>query len=180
MSGVGGKKRGYEAIRGRPTECAVRFALTQGRIDKRKPSRVQSDVPSCQQSFPQEPIMIVSEFIWPFVPLLVGAIALGFASDSWAAKAPLSPERLKKEATHIVTGTVVEVSSKKQKSEFEKGFGIHVDQVFTIKLKVESIVKGEGLKVDGKIEIEARKPIRRIPAWPGLQGSDRFQNSARP
>ena len=60
-----------------------------------------------------------------------GFLSLGTV-NVWAAKAPLSPEQLKKQASHVITGKVVEVTSKDQKSEVERGIGIHVDRVFTI------------------------------------------------
>ena len=98
-----------------------------------------------------------------------GFLALGTV-NVWAAKAPLSPEQLKKQASHVITGKVVEVTSKDQKSEVERGIGIHVDRVFTIKLKGKTISKGTGVEADDEIEIEAWKPVRRIPPIPGLQG----------
>ena len=98
-----------------------------------------------------------------------GFLSLGTV-NVWAAKAPLSPEQLKKQASHVITGKVVEVTSKDQKSEVERGIGIHVDRVFTIKLKVKTISKGTGVEADDEIEIEAWKPVRRIPPIPGLQG----------
>lgn len=87
-----------------------------------------------------------------------------------AAKAPLTEEELRKEATHIVSGTVVAVSSKTQKSEVVKGFGIHRDRVFTIRIKVSKASKGDGIKEGEEIEVKAWQPSRRIPALPGLQG----------
>ena len=80
-----------------------------------------------------------------------------------AAKAPVSPEGLEKEATHIVTGKVAKVASRTQKSKVEKALGIHRDRVFTITLKVGQVVKGVDVKTGGQIEIEAWQPSKRIP-----------------
>ena len=72
--------------------------------------------------------------------------------SSWAAKAPLSPEKLQKEASHIVSGKILEVTAKVQKSTVEKGIGLHRDRVFTIKIQVRSISKGAGVKAGDQIE----------------------------
>ncbi len=53
------------------------------------------------------------------ITLIGGFLAFG-TTAAWAAKAPVSPENLKKNADHIVSGTVVAVSSKTQKSKVEK------------------------------------------------------------
>jgi hypothetical protein len=103
------------------------------------------------------------------ITLFSGMLALGIA-DVWAAKAPLTPEELKQQASLIVTGTVVELTSKDQQSKVETAFGNHVDRVFTIKLKVTKIAKGSGVKAAEVIDLEAWKPIRRLPPLPGLQG----------
>ena len=72
------------------------------------------------------------------VTLIGGFLALG-AVDAWAAKAPLSLKELKKKASHIVSGKVVEVTSENQKSRVETGIGIHRDRVYTIVLAVKKI-----------------------------------------
>ena len=105
------------------------------------------------------------------ISLLGGFLAV-FPISTWAAKAPVSAEELKKEATHIVSGTVVQITSKTQKSKVEKAWGIHRDRVFKIKLDVKTVSKGTGVKAGDKIEIVAWKPARRIPRLPGLQGHD--------
>jgi hypothetical protein len=87
-----------------------------------------------------------------------------------AAKAPLSPEELKKEATHIVTGKVVEVTSKTQKSKVEKAWGIHRDRVFTITVRLSDVVKGADVQKGEQMEVEAWQPSKRIPPLSGLQG----------
>jgi hypothetical protein len=103
------------------------------------------------------------------VALACGIVTLG-AVDTWAAKAPLSLKELKKKASHIVSGKVIEVASENQKSRVETGVGIHRDRVYTIVLVVKNISKGSGLKADEKIIIEAWQPVLRIPPLPGLQG----------
>jgi len=101
--------------------------------------------------------------------LLGGIFALGTVGV-WAAIAPLSPEGLEKKASHVISGRVVEVTSKDRKSEVERALGIHVDRVFTIRLKVNSILKGTGMKAGDEIEVEAWQPVSRIPPLPGPQG----------
>ena len=107
-----------------------------------------------------------------FVLLVAGAV------DVQAAKAPLSQEALKEQATDVVSGKVISVISKTQESQIERGVGIHRDYVFTIKLKVASVSKGRRVKVDDEILIEAWKPSLRIPPLPGLQGHDPIPETA--
>ncbi|MGI9244148.1 MAG: hypothetical protein ACR2RV_25345 [Verrucomicrobiales bacterium] len=107
-----------------------------------------------------------------FVPVLIGLLfTLGMAS-AHAAKAPLSPEKLKKSSSHIVSGKVLEVVSKVQKSKNERGVGIHRDRVFTIKVLVKEVSKGGEVKVGDKIEVVAWRPSTRLPRMPGLQGHE--------
>lgn len=87
-----------------------------------------------------------------------------------AAIAPRSPEELEKEATHIVSGVVVGVTSRIEKSTIEKAVGIYRDRIFTIRVRVTAISKGEGMKVDDEIEVVAWQPSIRIPPLPGPQG----------
>jgi hypothetical protein len=87
-----------------------------------------------------------------------------------AAVAPRSPEELEREATLIVTGTVVEVTSKTGKSEIERAPGLHRDRVFLVRVKVISVAKGSGVKTGDEIIISAWQPVCRIPALPGPQG----------
>ena len=87
-----------------------------------------------------------------------------------AAVAPLSPAELKKQASHVVTGSVVEVTSKTRKSQVERAIGIHRDLIHTIRIKVEKVSKGDGVKVGSEIEIVAWQPSTRIPPLPGHQG----------
>jgi hypothetical protein len=89
-----------------------------------------------------------------------------------AAKVPMSPKELGKESSHIVSGKVISVTAKVQKSKIERSLGLHRDKVYTIKLKVASVSKGNGVKVGQGILIEAWQPSTRIPPVPGLQGHE--------
>ncbi|NNE92974.1 MAG: hypothetical protein HKN23_15120 [Verrucomicrobiales bacterium] len=95
-----------------------------------------------------------------------------FSFSAWAAKAPVGKEELKKTATHIFTGEVVDVQSKETKSKIEKGLGIHTDRIYTIKIKIASVKKGKGVAVGDEIIVEAWRPAKRIPPEPGLQGHE--------
>ena len=92
--------------------------------------------------------------------------------DLQAAKVPMSQKELEKESNHIVSGKVISVTVKVQKSKIERALGLHRDKVFTIKLKVVSVSKGAGVKVGQEILIEAWQPSTRIPPLPGLQGHE--------
>ena len=92
--------------------------------------------------------------------------------DLQAAKVPMSQKELEKESNHIVSGKVISVTVKVQKSKIERALGLHRDKVYTIKLKVASVLKGAGVKVGQGILIEAWQPSTRIPPLPGLQGHE--------
>ena len=102
---------------------------------------------------------------------IVTVFALGIV-DLQAAKVPMSPKELEKESSHIVSGKVISVTAKVQKSKVERTLGLHRDKVYTIKLRVESVSKGTGVKVDQEILIGAWQPSTRIPPVPGLQGHE--------
>ena len=102
---------------------------------------------------------------------IVTVFVLGIV-DLQAAKVPMSPKELKKESSHIVTGKVISVTAKVQKSKIERALGLHRDKVYTIKLKVASVSKGAGVKVGQEILIGAWQPSTRIPPVPGLQGHE--------
>ena len=101
--------------------------------------------------------------------MVCGVLAFGTV-DLQAAKVPMSPKELEKESSHIVSGKVISVTTKVQKSKIERSFGLHRDKVYTIKLKVASVWKGAGVKVGQEILIGAWQPSTRIPPVPGLQG----------
>ena len=106
--------------------------------------------------------------------VLISSIALNALGTVGlqAAKVPMSQKELEKESSHIVSGKVISVTTKVQKSKFERSLGLHRDKVYTIKLKVESVSKGTGMKVGQEILIEAWQPSTRIPPVPGLQGHE--------
>ncbi|MFP6611611.1 MAG: hypothetical protein VB835_04805 [Pirellulales bacterium] len=72
--------------------------------------------------------------------LFCGVLALG-TGELQAAKRPYRREELEKGAQHIVSGKVVAVTSKVQKSKVERSPGIHRDTVYTIKLRMALISK---------------------------------------
>ena len=102
------------------------------------------------------------------VATIAGLMAMG--TSSWAAVAPLGPEELRKEASHIITGRVLEVKSRTRKSKVEKTIGIHRDRVFTISLRVTAVAKGKGVKQGAEIVVTAWQVAVRIPPIPGPQG----------
>ncbi len=105
---------------------------------------------------------------------LVGIITIFVLGvvDLQAAKVPMSQKELEKQSNHIVSGKVISVIVKVQKSKIERALGLHRDKVYTIKLKVASVLKGAGVKVGQEILIEAWQPSTRIPPLPGLQGHE--------
>ena len=111
-------------------------------------------------------------FCQPSMALLIGCLFILGAMNLPAAKAPLGQKQLQAQAELIVTGRVIAVKSKVQKSRVERAFGIHRDKVFTLTIKVASISKGTGVKVDQEIRVVAWQPSARIPPRPGLQGHD--------
>ena len=102
------------------------------------------------------------------VATIAGLMAMG--TSSWAAVAPLSPENLRKEASHIITGRILEVKSRTRKSKVEKTIGIHRDRVFTIRLRVTGVAKGKGVRKGDEIVVTAWQVAVRIPPIPGPQG----------
>ena len=107
--------------------------------------------------------------------LLCGAFFLG-EIQLLAAIAPLSQKQLDEQSELIVTGRVVAIESKVQKSKIERALGIHRDRIYTIKLGLISLHKsipleqGKGLKE--LLVVEAWRPVTRIPPLPGLQGHE--------
>jgi len=102
---------------------------------------------------------------------MLTVFALGTV-DLQAAKVPMSQKELEKESSHIISGKVISVTTKVQKSKVEQALGLHRDRVYTIKLKVTSVSKGTGVKVGQGILIGAWQPSTRIPPVPGLQGHE--------
>ncbi len=102
----------------------------------------------------------------------MASLLVMIASSSWGAKAPISDEEREKQATHIVVGRVLAVTSKIQKSTIETAKGIHRDKVYTMTVAVETKTKGKKVKAGDRITIVAWKAHRRIPPLPGFQGHE--------
>lgn len=97
------------------------------------------------------------------------ALALGSA-DVRAAQAPLTQKQLESQSELIVTGKVMAIASRVQKSQIERSFGIHRDRIYTLTIQVLGIAKGSGVKVMQEIQVLAWRPVVRIPRLPGFQG----------
>ena len=104
-----------------------------------------------------------------FAAFLVGSFTL-VAFDASAAVAPHPPEEMMEEATHVVRGEVVSLSSKTQKSKVERGLLFARDRIYKITIKVSSVEKGSGVNAGDEVLVEAWSPSTRIPAMPGPQG----------
>ncbi len=104
-----------------------------------------------------------------FAAFLVGLLALA-AFDASAAVAPYPPEVMMEEATHVVRGEVVALTSKTQKSKVERGLLIARDRIFKITLKLTAVEKGKDVKEGDELTLEAWQPSTRIPPMPGPQG----------
>ncbi len=100
---------------------------------------------------------------------LVGLLASA-AFDASAAVAPYPPEAMFEEATHVVRGEVVAMSSKTQKSKYGGPLVIARDRIFKVTLKLTAVDKGKGIKEGDQLTFEAWQPSTRIPAMPGPQG----------
>ena len=106
---------------------------------------------------------------------LVGLLALA-AFDASAAVAPYPPEVMMEEATHVVRGEVVALTSKTQKSKVERGLLIARDRIFKITLKVTAVEKGKDIKEGDELSLEAWQPSTRFPPLPGPQGHQPVPN----
>ena len=104
------------------------------------------------------------------LPVFTVFILCGLGGLAPAAVAPMSPERLRITATHILKGKVLEVKAKTRGSKVERAVGIHLDRFFTIRLEVAEVSKGAGVKPGGEVVIVAWQPAVRIPPLPGPQG----------
>ena len=104
-----------------------------------------------------------------FAAFLVGFLALT-AVDASAAVAPHSKESMMEEATHVVRGKVIALSSKTQKSKYEKDLLIARDRIFKITVEVIAVEKGKGVKEGDELTLEAWRPSTRFPPLPGPQG----------
>jgi len=104
-----------------------------------------------------------------FAAFLVGFLALT-AVDASAAVAPHSKESMMEEATHVVRGKVVVLSSKTQKSKVERGLLVARDRIFKITVEVTAVEKGKDVKEGDELSLEAWRPSTRFPPLPGPQG----------
>ena len=104
-----------------------------------------------------------------FAAYLVGLLALA-AFDASAAVAPHPPEEMMEEATHVVRGEVVALTSKTQKSKYGGPLVIARDRIFKVTLKLTAVAKGKGVKEGDQLTFEAWQPSTRFPAMPGPQG----------
>ena len=118
--------------------------------------------------------MIISAMSWS-VAFLAGLLALT-AVDASAAVAPHSKESMMEEATHVVRGKVVVLSSKTQKSKVERGLLIARDRIFTITVEVIAVEKGKDVKEGDELSLEAWQPSTRFPPLPGPQGHQPVPN----
>ena len=107
--------------------------------------------------------------------LLCGAFFMGEIL-LFAAIAPLSQKQLDEQSELIVSGQVVAVESKVQKSKIERGLGIHRDRIYSIKLELVNFHKippfEQDLRFKEFIVVEAWRPATRIPPLPGPQGHE--------
>ena len=118
--------------------------------------------------------MIISAMSWS-VAFLAGLLALT-AVDASAAVAPHSKESMMEEATHVVRGKVVVLSSKTQKSKVERGLLVARDRIFKITVEVTAVEKGKDVKEGDELSLEAWQPSTRFPPLPGPQGHQPVPN----
>ena len=97
-------------------------------------------------------------------------LAASTTFDLLAAVAPYSPEEMMEEATHVVEGKVIALSSKTQKSRVERDLLVARDRIFQITVKVTDLEKGKGLEQGNELTFEAWQPSTRFPPLPGPQG----------
>ena len=108
--------------------------------------------------------------------LLCGAFFFMGEIQLFAAIAPLSQKQLDEQSELIVSGRVVAVESKVQKSKIERTLGIHRDRIYSIKLELVNLHKippfEQDLGFKEFIVVEAWRPATRIPPLPGPQGHE--------
>jgi hypothetical protein len=76
-----------------------------------------------------------------------------------AAEAPKSPEQLREEASHIVTGEVTRIEIRSRYSEIEAG---SFDYAILVSIAVEGVEKGEGVKPGEKLVAVCFRPKTRL------------------
>ena len=100
---------------------------------------------------------------------LISVISLA-SFEASAAVAPYAEEHMEQEASLIVSGKVLSITSKTQKSTHERDLLIARDRIVTITLEVSSVSKGKGAKVGDQMKFQAWQPSTRFPPMPGPQG----------
>ncbi len=103
---------------------------------------------------------------------IVAPLLLLASSFSLAAKIPQTDEKLVAQASHIVRGKVLEVTTKVEKSKIETSPGVHKDTIYTITVEVDEVSKGDVAKKGGKITVLAWQPHTREPNHPSSQGHE--------
>ncbi len=103
---------------------------------------------------------------------IAASLFLLASSLGHAAEAPQSTEKLETQATHIIRGKVLEVTTKVAKSKLETYPGVHKDTIYTITVEVEGVSKGDETKKGGKVTVLAWQPHTREPNPPGSQGHE--------
>ncbi|MEE2966706.1 MAG: hypothetical protein VX646_02395 [Verrucomicrobiota bacterium] len=98
------------------------------------------------------------------------ALIIFFPITVFSAVPPMDPKELNQRSDFVVTGKVIGVSSKISKSNVEKAIGIHIDKKFKVIIRIQSVLKGKGIKVGQEVIIRAWQPSVRIPPMPGPQG----------
>jgi hypothetical protein len=106
------------------------------------------------------------------ITLITSSLLLLASNLSLAAKIPQTDEKLIAQASHIVRGKVLEVTTKVEKSKIETSPGVHKDTIYTITVEVEEVSKGDEAKKGGKITVLAWQPHTREPKAPGSQGHE--------
>ena len=103
------------------------------------------------------------------LPFLLFTILCQTGINLHSAVAPHSEEEMTMNATLIVEGTVLSVTSRTQKSRVERGLLLARDRVHSIQIKINSVEKGKA-KAGEEITFMAWRPSTRIPPLPGPQG----------
>ena len=106
------------------------------------------------------------------IALITAPLILLACSLCLAAKIPQIDEKLIAQASHIVRGKVLEVTTKVEKSKIETSPGVHKDTIYTITVEVDEVSKGDAAKKGEKITVIAWQPHTREPNPPGSQGHE--------
>lgn len=104
--------------------------------------------------------------------LLCGAFFMG-EIQLFAAIAPLSQKQLDEQSELIVTGRVVAVESKVQKSKIERTLGIHRDRIYSIKLELVNFHKIPPFEQDLRFKEFSRRGMATSHSHSSLAGATR-------